>query len=111
MTARTATRQHLDAGQHLHPMTLIDLFYFILEHHGDLIEAWDRSRHQLWCACGDTPQPYAHASHLRPILCRVEPNVVRQDREIADELRAEARQMSLDFDGDDDLIADEDIPF
>lgn len=110
MTARKPARQHLDAGPHLHPMTLIDLFYFILDHHGDVIDAWDRSRHQLWCSCGQSPQPYAHATHQRPTLCRVEPEVVRDQVAIDDELWLAAHQLRLDLDRDD-LIADEDIPF
>ena len=97
-------RQHLDAGPHLHPMTVIDIFYYILDYHSDVIDTWDRSHHQLWCTCGEAPQAYVHPTHQRPILCRA-PLPPEDDAEDEPD-----RQLELPL-GDDDLVADEDIPF
>ena len=91
-------RTYLDAGPGLHPMTLIDLFYFIVENHSDLLEQWDRSRHQVWCTCGLTPQAYTDPTCNRPVL---QPREATDD----DEPWRSSGQLELDLGGDDQDIA------
>jgi hypothetical protein len=84
-------------------MTIVDLFYYILENHTDIIDAWDRPRHHLWCTCCDTPKAYVHPTHQRPILCPTPAPL--------DDAAAEEPDRQLDLPLADDLIADTDIPF
>jgi hypothetical protein len=93
-------RAHLDAGPGLHPMTLVDLFYFIVENHSDLLEHWDRSRHRVWCTCGLTPQAYTDPTCNRPVLQPGAPPCAD------DEPCRSPRQLQLDL-----HLDDEDIPF
>lgn len=101
MARRRPRRTHLDAGPDLHPMTVIDLFYFILVNNSDLIEEWDRSKHEVWCTCGKEPQVYAHPVSQRPVLLNLPARELRraQRLECGDPPRraADPRQMPLDL--------------
>ena len=91
-------RTYLDSGTHLHPMTLIDLFYFILDQHGDLLEVWDHSRDRVWCGCGTAPQAYADARTLRPTLMAAPPCVTRcRSDGDGEPSRVPSAQMELDL--------------
>ncbi|MFZ4580479.1 MAG: hypothetical protein ACOYOB_19005 [Myxococcota bacterium] len=102
--ARRPRRTHLDAGPHLHPMTLLDLFYFIVDNHYDLIEAWDRSKHEVWCTCGNTPQAYAHPTMQRPVLLQLSARDLRcvdHERAAKASRTAAPRQLELDLGSND----------
>jgi hypothetical protein len=98
--ARRPRRTHLDAGPDLHPMTVIDLFYFILANHSDVLDAWQDSKHEVWCNCGNAPQAYAHPTSQRPVRLKLSP---RDPRCVDHERAAKAcrpaapRQLELDL--------------
>ena len=99
--ARRPRRTHLAAGPDLHPMTVLDLYYYIVANHWDLIESWEHSQHEVWCACGQGPQVYAHPATQRPVLLALSPRelrrTLRDQRGEPPRSQPAARQLALDF--------------